>query len=399
VEWLNKVVFEMHNFAEALSLRGHQVYAIDYRNRWKKNSLFDFGSLNTTESTISRAIHGSSVHLRSPGFIKIPGVSRLSAGFTQLSEIKRTIKEKNIDIIMLYSVPTNGLQVINLAKKFGIPVVFRSIDILHRLVKYPLLRFPTKLLEKQVYSKVDQILAITPNHSKYVIGMGAPGDKVKLLPLPIDTEIFHPIADVSEFYTKWELKKDGPLIVFIGTLFEFSGLDGFIGEFPEIIKQVPGARLLIVGDGPQRLKLKQLIAELHLEKQVIMTGLQPYQTMPYYINMATVCINPFLDTTATRDIFPGKIIQYLACGKATVATPLLGITSLLPQGSKEISYAGNASEMVQKIISLIKDTNLRQQTGMAGLNYVKLNHDQKVLTQQLEKDLEDLVAGSRAKNP
>jgi glycosyltransferase involved in cell wall biosynthesis len=388
----------MHNFAEALSLLGHKVYAIDYRNKWKKNNLFDFGTLNTTEyPEVSRAIQGSSVCLRSPGFIKIPGISRLSASITQLSEIKKTIKEKNIDVIMLYSVPTNGLQVISLAKKSGIPIVFRSIDILHRLVKYPLLRFPTKLLEKQVYSRVDEILAITPNHSKYVIGLGAPEEKVKLLLLPIDTQIFHPMADVSELYTKWEIKRDDPIIVFIGTLFEFSGLDGFIREFPEITRQVPEAKLLIVGDGPQRSKLKQIIAQLNLEKQVIMTGLQPYQTMPYYINMATVCINPFLDTKATRDIFPGKIIQYLACGKATVATPLLGITSLLTQGSKEISYAVDAPEMAQQIISLIKSLDLRQQTGMAGLNYVKLKHDQKVLSQQLEKDLEELVAKSAAK--
>ncbi len=377
---------------------GHKVYAIDYKNKWKKNSLFDFGSLATTEyPAVSRAMQGSSVCLRSPGFIKIPGISRLSVSITQFSEIKRTIKEKNIDVIMLYSVPTNGLKVITLAKKLGLPVVFRSIDILHRLVKYPLLRFPTKLLEKQVYSRVDEILAITPNHSKYVIGLGAPEERVKLLLLPIDTQIFHPIADVSEFTTKWGLKRDDPLIVFIGTLFDFSGLDGFIREFPEITRQVPEAKLLIVGNGPQYSKLKQIIAELNLEKQVIMTGLQPYQTMPYYINMATVCINPFLDTKATRDIFPGKIIQYLACGKATVATPLLGITSLLPPGSKEIIYSENASGIAQEIISLIKSPELRQQTGIAGLNYVKLKHDQKVLSQQLEKDLEDLIRKNAAR--
>jgi len=382
----------MHNFAEALSLLGHKVYAIDYRNRWKKNNLFDFGSLKTTEYPgVSRAVQGSSVDLRSPGFIKIPGISRISASITQVNEIEKTIKEKSIDVIMLYSVPTNGLQVIRLAKKYRIPVVFRSIDILHRLVKSTFLRSPTKLLEKKVYSRVDEILAITPNHVKYVVSLGARPDIIKLLLLPIDTQIFHPIEDVSEFYKKWGLRKEDPLVVFIGTLFEFSGLDGFIKEFPEIIRHIPDAKLLIVGDGPQRPKLEQIVAELNLNKQVVLTGLQPYQTMPYYINMATVCTNPFLNTKATRDIFPGKIIQYLACGKATVVTPLLGITSLLPEGSKEIAYAGNPQEMAQKVILLIESPDLRQQTGTAGLNYVKLKHDQKVLVQQLEKDLGDLI--------
>ena len=49
-------------------------------------------------------------------------------------KIAKTIREKNIDAIVLYSVPTNGLQTLRLAKKFNIPVIFRSIDILNQLV-------------------------------------------------------------------------------------------------------------------------------------------------------------------------------------------------------------------------------------------------------------------------
>src|SRR4030042_270831 len=171
-EWLNNVLFEIHNLAEALSLMGHKVYAIDYANRWTKNNTFDFGGFKTTEiKNVSRAIEGSSIDLKRPGFIKIPGLSRFSAAFTHYFEIQKTINEKRIDVIVLYSVVTNGLQTIHLAKKHGIPVVFRSIDILHRLVRYPVLRPATKIFEKKVYSTADTILAITPNHAQYVISM------------------------------------------------------------------------------------------------------------------------------------------------------------------------------------------------------------------------------------
>ena len=132
------------------------------------------------------------------------------------------------------------------------------------------------------------------------------------------------------------------VIVFIGTLFEFSGLDGFIREFPRVIEKVPEAKLLIVGDGPQRQKLEKIIAELGLKSRVTITGFQPYQTMPQYISLATLCINPFLNTKETRDIFPGKILQYIACGKVAVVTPLLGIKSLIPDESKGVFYADTA---------------------------------------------------------
>ena len=379
-----------------MSLLNHQVYAIDYENKWSRNGFWGLGSLKTKEvEGVSRAIPGTSVCLRRPGFIKIPGLSRLSASLTHHLEIQRTIREKNIDIIMLYSVPTNGLQTIHLARKFGIPVVFRSIDILHQLVPYPALRPATKFLEKKVYSRVDMILAITPNHSRYVISMGAPESKVKLLPLPIDTKIFRPSVDCSEVRQKWGLGEKDQVVVFIGTLFEFSGLDGFIRQFPQVLEKIPEVKLLIVGDGPQRPRLERIITKLGLEGRVIITGFQPYPTMPQYINLATVCVNPFLYTDATRDIFPGKIIQYIACGKATVATPLLGIKALIPDESRGVVYTNNAGEMAGEVVGLLKSAERRQKLGQAGLNYVQQVHDQQKIASQLEAELIGIIK----KNP
>lgn len=396
VDWLDKVVFEIHNLSEVLSLLNHKVYAIDYEDTWNRDGLFSLGSLKTKEVIgVSRALPGASVCLRRPGFIKIPGLSRLSAGLTHYLEIKKTIREKKIDIIMLYSVPTNGLQTIRLARKFKIPVVFRSVDILHQLVPYAALRPATRFLERKVYSKVDTILAITPNHSRYVVGMGAAESKVRLLPLPIDTGIFHPSVDCSEVRQKWGFSQQDQVVLFIGTLFEFSGLDGFIQEFPLITETIPEAKLLVVGDGPQRPKLQRIITGLGLEKQVIITGFQPYTTMPQYISLAAVCINPFLHTDATRDIFPGKIIQYIACAKATVATPLLGITTLVPGESHGVIYANNADVMAKEVVGLLKSAEHRRRLGQAGLDYVKQVHDQKKVARQLESELLAVVKNNR----
>ena len=421
VDWVNKVVYDLHNLAELLSLLGHRVYAIDYENAWSRNGPLDFGSLRTSEfNGISRAFPGSSVSLRRPGFVKIPALSRLSAGLTHYFEIRRTIRDKNIDVIVLYSVPTNGLQTIYLARKFDIPVVFRSIDILHQLVPhsvvrpvsqipavsrltdalyhpvlYHVLRPTTKILEKSVYSRVDMVLAITPRHSQYVVQMGAQESKVKLLPLPIDTNLFRPSVDYSHIRQKWGLTKRDKIILFVGTLFEFSGLDVFIREFPRILQRVPESKLLIVGDGAQRPKLESIVAELGLQKQVIITGIEPYQTMPQYMNIATVCINPFVMTDETRDIFPGKIIQYIACGKATVATPLLGITSLIPDESQGLLYAKDAGEMAAKVAQLLEYPEYRQKLESSGLNYIKQNHDHMVIARKLESDLQGCIKDKR----
>jgi len=396
VDWLAKVVFDIHFLSEALSLLGHKVFAIDYENGWSRDGFLNLGSLRTKQvDGVSRAFSGASVCLRRPGFIRIPVLSRISATLTHYLEIQKTIREKGIDVIVLYSVPTNGLQTIYLARKFNIPVVFRSIDILNILVSYPVLRPVTRLLEKKVYSKVDAVLPNTPQYSEYVASMGVAESKVKFLPFPIDTNLFRPSVDCSEVRQKWGLKESDQVIVFIGTLFEFSGLDDFIRQFPQVIKEIPEAKLLIVGDGPQRPKLERIITESGLERQVIITGFQPYQTMPQYINLATICVNTFLISDVTMDIFPAKMVQYIACGKATVATALRGIVTLLPGESHGVVYATSAADMAREVISLLKSAERRHQLGQAGLNYVRRAHGYDKITHQLETILEEAIKEKR----
>ena len=395
VDWLNKVVFEIHSLSELLALLGHRVYAIDYESMWAKNGFFDFGSLKTKVfSGVARAYPESSVCLTRPGFIKIPGLSRLSAAFTHYREIQKTIKEKDIDVIVLYSVPTNGLQTVRLCKKLGVPVVFRAIDIPNQLVSYPVLRPITRVLEREVYSNVDLVLTLSPMLSQYVISMGAPESKVELLLLGVDTEVFHPNLDCAEVRQKWGFGEDDHIIVFVGTLFDFSGLDAFIYRFPEVVREIPEAKLLIVGDGPQRPKLEGIIAELGLQKQVIITGFQPYHAMPQYINLAVICINTFLVTDATRDIFPTKIVQYLACGKAVIATSLPGMIAVISGEHQGVVYADSTGEMVAEVVLLLKSTQRRQQLEQAGLNYVKQAHSDDKIAHQLEAIL-GKIAGRR----
>ncbi|MDO8568207.1 MAG: glycosyltransferase [Dehalococcoidales bacterium] len=387
VDYLAKVVFDIHFLAEALSLRGHNVYAIDYENTWKRRSFFDFGSLETRRvDRVSRAFTGASVAVRHPGFIKIPGISRLSASFTHYREIGRTIREKSIDAVILYSVPTNGLQTIRLAHKAGIPVLFRSIDILNRLVPYAVLRPVTRLMEKKVYAGADMVIPNTPQYLKYVISMGAPESRVKLVPFPVDTTLFRPLPDTDELRQKWGLGK-GPVIVFIGTLFKFSGMDAFIREFPRVLKAVPEARLLIVGDGPLCPELERIISALDMQKQVTITGFQPYADMPQYINLATVCINTFNVTDYTMDMFPAKIMQYVACGKATVATALRGIMTILPGESHGVVYVNNAAQMANEVTSLLTSDERRRKLESAGLDYIKENHSCDKIAIKLEEVL------------
>lgn len=396
IDWLKKVVFEIHTLSELLSLSGHNVYVIDYESMWQKDSFFDFGSLRArVVDNVSRAYPGAKVSLIRPGFIKIPGISRFSALFTQYKEIRRTLKEKKIDVIVLYSVPTSGWQAVRLAREFKVPVVFRSIDVLNRMVATPFLRPFTRLLEKYVYSRVDYTLALTPKMSNYVIDLGAGPSQVGLLLIPVDTEMFRPAPASPELRQKWGLGGEDKIILFIGTLFDFSGLDILVRRFPEVLKEAPAARLLIVGDGPQRAKLEKIVAETGLQKRVVITGFQPYNTMPEYINLSALCVNTFLTTDVTRDIFPSKIVQYLACGKAVIATRLPGMAAVISGEEQGVVYSDNAADMPAAIVALLKDGERIRRLERAGLAYAKEKHGNEIIAHQLEARLEEVIKAQR----
>jgi len=158
-----------------------------------------------------------------------------------------------------------------------------------------------------------------------------------------------------------------------------------------LLDQVPRAKLLLVGDGPQRPLLDKIVVQLGLQRHVVITGFQPYQTVPDYINLAAVCINPFLINDVTREIFPGKIPQYLACSKPVISTSLPGLMSVIAGEDQGIIYVNSIDEMVKEAVSLLKSTERRQKLGHAGVNYVRQVHSCEKIAHQLQTILDEVI--------
>ena len=89
------------------------------------------------------------------------------------------------------------------------------------------------------------------------------------------------------------------------------------------------------------------------------------------------------------------MVQYVACGKATVATALRGITTLLLGESHGVVYATGAADMAEKTIALLKSAERRRKLGHAGLNHVRHNYSYEKIAHQLEKILEEAINEKR----
>ena len=380
IDWINKVIFEPHHLSELFSKSGHNVFVIDCPDTQNKN--IRSGLKTEIISNYSRIYDDASITLIHPPSILIKGLNRISHFLSCKKIIKQTILENKIDIILLYGAITNGIQTIQIAKELKIPVVYRLLDISHGLVKIPIAKNLAKKYENKVLLNSIKVLATTPDLSRYAIEMGAKKESVESFHLGINTRDFKPLEKDMVFAKSLGISNVDNVIVFIGTIYPFAGLIELVSDFEKIEEQNLNTKLLIVGGGPSYNKLQKLVNKKKLESKIILTNFKPQKEIPKYISLADICINPFQINYLTNRILPTKILEYFACGKPVLSTPLAGTKELLSDEKYGILYS-SSEDFAKTLSTLLLNKDRLQQLGKQACEYAQKNHDWKILSDQL----------------
>ena len=155
--------------------------------------------------------------------------------------------------------------------------------------------------------------------------MGANPEETYVVRAGIDLERYDPNMDGSEIRERYGIKEDDSVLFFMGWLYDFSGLKEVATELSKIADEKPNIKLLIVGDGDAFDDLQRIREEYHLENQIILTGKQPYESIPSFIASSDVCLLPAYNNETMRDIVPIKLYKYMAMGKPVITTKLPGV--------------------------------------------------------------------------
>ena len=388
IDWLKKVIYEPHHLAELFSMKGHKVFVIDCREPDAKNLVDGFHT--STITNFNRVYKNASITvIRLPSLL-IKGFNRATYFLACHRIIKKIVRENEIDIIWLYGVASNGIQSVKVAKEFNLPIIQRQLDVSHEFVKIPFLKQLTKKYEKFVTSNVSKVLCSTPQLINYAIEMGAKEKNVEYFPLGFDPQVFKPMVKDQQLAHDLGISDNDKVILFVGTIYEFSGLENIIQKFGNIKDKIKGIKFLIVGGGPNFEKIKSLVNKKKLKSDVILTNFKPQHEIPKFISLANICINPFEINKITDRIIPIKIFEYLACGKPVLSTPLKGTMDLLPKEDFGIIYSSYDS-FVESLSDLLDNTEELKELGNRGLDYVIKNHDWNILADSLLKKFENLV--------
>src|SRR5579883_2045356 len=161
VNYLSKTIYEFQILPEILSLLGHSVTVVDYNDSWKSERT---GAGLVADRHVYPAVHRAydraRISLYRPAMIQLPGLARISGAVNSGVEVARLLGQGRFDAVLLYGLPTVGIQALVSARLAAVPIAFRSIDVTHELVP-PALSLPTRMLESIVFNQVDLNIALT----------------------------------------------------------------------------------------------------------------------------------------------------------------------------------------------------------------------------------------------
>ena len=385
-DWLCRNPAQQHHLAEMLSLRGHEIRAIDYELLWRTQGERELYFRRKVFDNVSKIHEGARITVIRPGIVKIPWLDNVSLVFSHKKEIDRQVEEFAPDVIIGFGILNSYLSA-KIAKRNNIPFIYYWIDVLHRLISFKPFQPIGKIVESRTLKQADRVLLINDKLRDYVVEMGAPPERTQVLRAGINLEQFNPAINGGSLRKQYGLKKEDVVLFFMGWLYQFSGLREVALQLAKIKDQ--NLNLLIVGEGDAYDKLQKIRERYELQDRIILTGKKPYQEIPAFIAASDICLLPAYPTEKImHDIVPIKLYEYMAMKKSVIATRLPGVVEEFGHGNGVV-YVNGPEEVIGKAIELVSNGNLSELGSKARSFVERYSWDN--ITDEFEKILGEAI--------
>jgi phosphatidylinositol alpha-1,6-mannosyltransferase len=196
--------------------------------------------------------------------------------------------------------------------------------------------------------------------------------KQKRMAPGVDVDRFRPGVGGAQARARLGITPETPLVVCTARLVARKGQDTLIAAWPEVQALVPGARLVLVGDGSSRKRLEKMVARLGLGDDVTFIGAVPWEDVPAWTDAADVYAGP--SRTRRFGTPEGLGIVYLeaaACEKPVIVGRSGGAPEAVLDGvSGFVVDPRNTTEIAERIAFLLKNPDAAAEMGRKGREFV-----------------------------
>jgi phosphatidylinositol alpha-1,6-mannosyltransferase len=193
------------------------------------------------------------------------------------------------------------------------------------------------------------------------------------LPPGVDESAFHPGSGGPELRARLGLA-GRPVVVCVSRLVPRKGQDTLITAWPQVLREVPDAVLLVVGGGPYAEKLARLAERTGVADAVRFTGAVPWAELPAHFGAGDVFAMPCRTRRGGLDV-EGLGIVYLeasATGLPVVAGDSGGAPdAVLDGGTGYVVPGGDPGAAAARITGLLTDPGLRRRMGERGRRWIE----------------------------
>ena len=379
-DWIQRGPHQQHHLFERLSKTGHRVVVLDFEINYTPWPYSPLVAPRLICERTTRTDTEANVCVIRPATIRLPGLARIISMVTFFIELMRITKTMRPDVIVNYAIST-GLCALAIAKLKNIPFALHVIDALHTLVPYRWLRPLAYWMETILLRNSNATIYINQKLREYGLKHGANPSSAHTVNTGVDLDFFRSTKnkDINDMRAKWGIDQSDVVLIFVGWLYEFSGIDTIMRILPSMPQSL---KLMVVGIGEMEDKLLALSKNLRLQKRVVFTGHQPYKNIPALISAADICLLYSTLNPTTRDILPIKVYEYLACSRPVLASKLPGLIQEVPPGNG-IIYTD--PEQLRQTLQHMMVQNNRISEGTKARKFVEEHCDWSVLTISFEK--------------
>ena len=210
-------------------------------------------------------------------------------------------------------------------------------------------------LDLWLTKKSDAVILFDSKSEYYIRKLGIFA-KIHLAFNGVDVNYF--VSQKGSITSRMErLSSKCPILLYVGRLSEEKGIFILIDAYKKVVKFYPDSKLMIIGDGPDHIRLKMYIDKLKISNNCILMGKQ--NNLVTYYNNADIFILPSL-----REGIPNVILESMACGLPIISTNVGMISEILTDGKEGLLIkAGVVAELEQSIIKVLSDTKLALMLG------------------------------------
>lgn len=251
-----------------------------------------------------------------------------------------------------------------------------------------------KALDLAAWRRLPLLFTRARNTQDFLAQQGVPRDRIHPVYDPCDFSIYHP-TDGAALRARYGIAPDATVLVHHGILHPNKGNDRIIQAIAEHRARVPHLVFLLIGDGPDLSRLRDLVADLKMQTHVIFTGwLKTLKEVNDALNAGDIGLVMRIGQPSDDFHVTGALVHSMACGLPVLAARLQGVAEVVRDGENGLLFNPRTMEdFPDQLTTLYDDATLRKRLGKNALKDAHRHFDLETVTQ---KTVEPLLALMRS---